>query len=116
METKVRLKDVKFHGFHGLHQEEKKTGNIFTVNLEVVFNLTDPNNLAKGVDYVELFKLTKNIMDKPQDLLESVASDILTDVKTAFSFINEATITITKEKPPIPFFQGNTEIEIKKVY
>lgn len=116
MLAKVRLKDVLFHGFHGLHPEEKRTGNTFTVNLEVQFPLHEPKNLSKGVDYVELFDITKSIMDSPQDLLESVGADILTAVKKKFDFIISATITITKAKPPIPHFQGNTEIELHMTY
>ena len=116
MLAKVRLKDVLFHGFHGLHPEEKRTGNTFTVNLEVQFPLDAPKDLSKSVDYVELFDITKTIMDTPQDLLESVGADILKAVKDKFGFILSATITITKAKPPIPHFQGNTEVELNMIY
>lgn len=116
MLAKVRLKDVIFHGFHGLHPEEKRTGNTFTINLEVQFPLDEPKDLSKGVDYVELFEITKSIMESPQDLLESVGADILTSVKIKFPFIVSSSISITKSKPPIPHFQGNTEIELNMTY
>lgn len=116
MHTTVRLKDVLFHAFHGLYENEKKAGNRFIINLEVSFIQENPKDLNSGVDYVVLYELTKNIMSSPQDLLESVGTDILKAVKSAFPFITSSTITITKQKPPIIGFMGQTEVSLSENY
>ena len=116
MLTTVRLKDVLFHAFHGLYESEKKAGNRFTINLEVSFHQENPKDLTSGVDYVVLFDITKKIMTTPQDLLESVGTDILKAIKSAFPFILSSSITITKQKPPIVGFIGQTEVSLSQSY
>src|SRR6478736_1796243 len=54
---KIELSKIRFHGFHGVHEEETKTGGDFEVNMIVHFK---PENipvrhLDETIDYSQLY-------------------------------------------------------------
>ena len=112
------LHHLKFHAFHGLYEEEKKTGNDFEVNLDVSFNeITDPvTHLSQTVNYAVLYQLVKDRMNIPEPLLETVAMDIARQSKAHFPFILEINVSVRKVNPPIFNFQGQTVVSFHKKY
>lgn len=115
---KISLHELKFHGFHGLYEEEKKTGNDFEVNLDAYFEeTTDPiTQLNQTINYAVLFSLVKNRMSIPEPLLETIAMDIARQAKAHFPVITEINVSVRKLKPPMLNFQGQTEVTFHKKY
>ena len=110
---KIKLSDLRFHGFHGVHEEETKTGGDFEVNMIVYFN---PGNipvkhLDETIDYTQLYEVIKLRMQKPTKLLETLVTEIAQHILDNFSKVEEVAIDIKKLNPPIPFFHGTVSAE-----
>ena len=74
----LELTNLRFFAFHGLYEEEKKIGGEFAVNvfvtyLPVTFPVTDIN---ETIDYTAIYQLIKEKMQRREDLLETVASNL----------------------------------------
>src|SRR5436305_3845390 len=110
---KIELSKLQFHGFHGVHEEETKTGGDFEVNMAVYFKPeTFPvKHLHETIDYTQLYEVIKQRMQKPTKLLETLATEIAQQVLDRFSQIQEVNIGITKLNPPIAFFNGTVAAE-----
>jgi 7,8-dihydroneopterin aldolase/epimerase/oxygenase len=115
--TGVHLKDLQFHAHHGVYDEEEKTGGLFEVQLSVWYKPTGPIiQLEQTINYVALFEIVKQHMEKRSSLLETKAEDICEHIYKAFPFIHTIEISIFKCSPPIENFQGKTGITMQKTY
>jgi dihydroneopterin aldolase len=112
----IELKQLHFFAFHGLYEEEKKTGNEFEVNLSVDYKpgTVVISEIADTINYAELFDLVKAEMQKPRDLLETLAMEIVELIHSLYPQITKAVITITKLHPPITAFTGSVGVKYKK--
>jgi len=115
----VELRQLRFFANHGLYAEEKKTGNEFEVNLSVSFELpveSRPNDISATINYVSLYEMVKEEMQKPADLLETLATGIERKIKAAFPQSKKISIAIAKLHPPIPNFTGSVSVSFEKEY
>src|ERR1700749_2485016 len=105
---KIELSKLKFHGFHGVHEEETKTGGDFEVNMVVYFKPEHipVRHLDETIDYTQLYEVVKTRMQKPTKLLETLVTEIAQQILNTFSRVEEVAISIQKLNPPIPFFHG----------
>lgn len=115
-EITIELKSVLFFAFHGLHEEEGKTGNEYEVDLSVRF-ITDGKMITKideTIDYVKLFEIVKQEMEQPRKLLETVAISITEKIQEHFSEVKEVQVRINKKNPPIINFSGSVAVLYSK--
>jgi 7,8-dihydroneopterin aldolase/epimerase/oxygenase len=114
----VELNAATFFAFHGLYEEEKKTGGEFEVNLSVSFftDKTVIDKIEQTVNYVKLYELVKQQMQVPTGLLETVAMLITEKIKQAFPQVNEIIIKIEKKHPPIHNFSGSLSVTYRTQY
>ncbi len=114
----VQLDEMRFFAFHGLHREERKTGNEFAVTLSLAFRPGGGTVTAipDTVDYGQVFQVVKAAMQHPRDLLETLAMEITEELHQRFPFIRQAEIRISKLHPPIPGFQGNVAVTYRKIF
>jgi dihydroneopterin aldolase len=103
MITKIMLRDMKFHAFHGVSPQERCVGNDFLVNL----TLTAPVGKAvltddadDTINYATVCSLVKKEMNIPSRLLEHAAGRILLSLKAHFPSITETEISLSKLNPP----------------
>lgn len=114
---KIFLKGLQFHAYHGVYKEEQLTGTAFEVNLEVIFEeQAYINQLHQTISYTELYLIVKERMKKPEKLLETIAMDLVMLIKQQFPQVKEINITLSKLKPPILNFQGETGISYHKKF
>ena len=96
---KIILKGMRFFGFHGVHNEERKTGQYFLVNLECITNLRKAgisDNLEDTINYSDIYQKVRKITEgTPRNLLETVAEEIA-DVLISDYPIIKVTIKISK--------------------
>lgn len=118
----ISLEKMRFFGRHGVFEHERRNGNEFEVNLNVFYpgdtfarpvveeeeipNLTHSDELEDTISYVMLFDIVKEEMDKPRNLIETVAQSIAERIKADYPFCSKIECKITKIKPPIPGFTG----------
>lgn len=114
----VELNAATFFAFHGLYEEEKKTGGEFEVNLGVSYftNIAVIDNIEQTINYVKLYELVKQQMQVPTGLLETVAMQIAEKIKGVFPFVNEITVKIEKKHPPVHNFSGSLSVTYRKQY
>jgi dihydroneopterin aldolase len=108
----VELKSLRFFSGHGLYEEEEKAGNEFEVDVWVTFAPQEQpiTKLAHTVNYVAVYQIVKGVMEQRQQLLETCAMDICSQLKDAFPQVLEASISIKKLTPPITGFTGSVGV------
>ena len=112
---KIELSNLQFHSYHGVFEEETKTGGDYEVDLVVYLQpiLVPILHINETIDYIQLYELIKKRMDKPTPLLETLATEIAQEIITAYSKAEEVSVRIKKLNAPIPFFNGNVAAEYK---
>jgi dihydroneopterin aldolase len=104
--------------FHGWHDEEKKTGCKFLVDVVVETGFgeqTDFDSIRDTVDYEVLFTILKKHMDKPERLLELLCKNITDEILQRYPHIHSAEVSIKKLNPPIKGMKGNSSVSLKQV-
>lgn len=114
----ISLTSLRFHAFHGLYQEEQKTGNEFEVTLRVTIpaGSSTPNNIKSTINYVDLYELIQKVMQEPKELLETVAEQMAEKIHTRFANIKSIEISIDKLAPPIAGIIGRVGVSFNEVY
>jgi dihydroneopterin aldolase len=112
----IELKELRFHAFHGLFEEEKLAGNEFGVNLFVTYkpSSTKIDQITETIDYGRLYEIVSAEMNKRRDLLEALAAAIVEKVYQSFPVVTKVVITISKLHPPIAGFSGNVSVSLQK--
>lgn len=110
---KIELSNLQFHSFHGVFEEESRTGGDYEVDLVVFVNIEKSpiKHMHETIDYTLLYELIKQRMDKPTPLLETLATEMAHEVLNRFEKATEVSVKIKKLNAPIPFFNGNVAAE-----
>lgn len=101
--SRIYLKNVRFHAYHGVLQQERIVGNDYVVNLVVDYDFTsamETDELSATINYAELYEIIKEEMAIPSKLLEHVVGKIGKRVFSEYSAIRQIQLAITKENPP----------------
>ncbi|MBG9374811.1 dihydroneopterin aldolase [Panacibacter sp. DH6] len=109
----IELTGLRFHAFHGLYKEEKKIGGDYEVNVTVQHlpKKIPVQHIDDTIDYSVVYNLVNELMQKPEPLLETVASAIATKILNKFSQAEEVSVSVTKLNPPIIAFQGSVGVK-----
>lgn len=109
----IALREVKFYAFHGFYPEEERTGNHFSVDVEVTFiPFGDTEDLQQTVNYEVINTIVRNAMAKTQKLLETVVKAIIDELLAAYPFIATANVGIKKLHPPMPGEIGHSFVQL----
>lgn len=107
----IRLKEVLFFGYHGLYEQERKTGNFYTVDVWLKYlHGTEKTTLQNTIDYVEVFNIISKRMAIPTHLLENLSTSIVKDLSLQFPFAKTIEVSIIKKNPPIQGFNGDVGV------
>ncbi|KAH9294552.1 hypothetical protein KI387_040244, partial [Taxus chinensis] len=97
---KLVLQGLKFHGFHGVSEEERKLGQKFLVDIDAWLDLKKAgksDKLEDTVSYDEIYSLVKEIIEgAPRALLESVVESIASAIFGKFPQIHSLRIRVGK--------------------
>src|SRR5437016_517914 len=73
----INLNNLRFYSFHGLHEEERVLGNEYEVNVSISIEAKERIvSLEQTVNYVAVYKIIQQQMEKPNLLLEQVAHEL----------------------------------------
>lgn len=113
----ISLNQLQFYSYHGLHAEEKLLGNQFEVSLAISIDKEENiESLDQTVDYASVFELIKECMEKPTELLETVAQQMAFQINEKYKQVKSIDITITKKNPPIATMEGEVGVNYKKEF
>ncbi len=111
----IQLKDLSFHAFHGLYEEEKVLGNAFVVNLHVHY-MPKPEvvtQLEETINYEALFALVQRRMTQTTPLLETVVMEMCYAVMEMFKEVQAVFVSLEKKNPPIENFDGGVVVSFQ---
>jgi dihydroneopterin aldolase len=111
----IHLHHLKFFAYHGLYEEERKAGNNFEVDVDVVADLpVTITKLEQTVDYAIVYAIIDERMKQPTALLETLVHDLAEKIHDYDSRIKSVNISIKKLSAPIKFFNGVVGVSYKK--
>lgn len=116
MEFEISLNNLRFFAFHGVFEEEKKTGNEFVVNVSLKIpynNDIDSDDLSSTISYADIFRIVEEEMSRPRNLLEKVALEIRKRILASYTDkVISGFINIEKVHPPIPGIDGSASVSL----
>ena len=111
----VSLNELSFFAYHGIHQEENKIGNRYTLNITVSLFIL-PDNIHKidqTIDYSKVANIAAEKMQIATPLLETVAYNIANQILTTFSKAEKVKIELFKHNPPMGLICQSSSVKIE---
>lgn len=101
----LSVKGMKFHGLHGVQEQEKIAGNDFEVDVVFWADLSaaaTSDDLEDAINYTIVQEITASIMlGKSVDLIERLCFDIGTKLNEHFGDTEKFEVSVRKLNPPI---------------
>lgn len=100
----VALEGMRFFAYHGLYEEEQRTGNHFTVDLYMDTGkrpLAESDEISDTPDYARAYEIVEQVMGQRQNLLETLVSGIGKELVKEMRGIDSVRVRVAKENPPV---------------
>lgn len=101
--TKIFLRQVRFHAYHGVLEQERRVGNDYVINVVAECDFAhamQTDELEDTVNYADIYRVVKEEMAIPSKLLEHVAGKIGERLFNEFPSLQTLDISIMKVNPP----------------
>ncbi len=115
MSSKIYLRNVRFHAFHGVLPQEGIVGNDYLVNLVLDYDFSSAmqtDELQGTLNYAEVYQKVREEMVVPSKLLEHVAGRIAHRLFSNFPEIQKLQLSITKVNPPMGADSDGAGVEV----
>lgn len=115
MSSKIYLRNVRFHAFHGVLPQEGIVGNEYLVNLVLDYDFSSAmktDDLQGTLNYAEVYQKVREEMAVPSKLLEHVAGRIAHRLFSDFPEIQKLQLSITKVNPPMGADSDGAGVEV----
>ncbi|RHN89759.1 dihydroneopterin aldolase [Prevotella sp. AM23-5] len=115
MSSKIYLRNVRFHAFHGVLPQEGIVGNDYLVNLVLDYDFSSvmkTDDLQGTLNYAEVYQKVREEMAVPSKLLEHVAGRIAHRLFSDFPEIQKLQLSITKVNPPMGADSDGAGVEV----
>ncbi len=111
----IRFQNIRLYAYHGSHAAEKELGQEFSLDVELVYDLTEAaqnDDLDKTIDYGAVYKvLSKAFVENSHNLIEGAAWHVMRALFKAFP-AEEIAITVRKPSAPIEGIFDHVEVEL----
>ncbi len=114
----LRLRNMRFYGYHGLFPEEEALGQLFEVDVELIRDFSaaaTADDPAQTVDYAAIYEVVEKAMAQRCKLVEALAERIAERVGQACRPV-EVLIRVRKPHPPVQAHFDGVEVEIRRIY
>lgn len=105
MVNKIELNNIKLRAFHGVLEQERTVGNLYSINLTITTDFSKAmlsDKLYDTVSYAEVAEIVKQEMLIPSQLLEHVGNRIIKHIQARWNTqIQGIDLNIKKITPPI---------------
>lgn len=115
MSSRIYLRNVRFHAFHGVLPQERIVGNDYLVNLVLDYDFSSAmktDDLQGTLNYAEVYQKVREEMAVPSKLLEHVAGRIAHRLFSDFPEIQKLQLSITKVNPPMGADSDGAGVEV----
>jgi 7,8-dihydroneopterin aldolase/epimerase/oxygenase len=114
---KIFVDRLRLHAFHGQFAHERKYGQMFEIDLELIVDLVAAaagDDLKATVDYGKVAALTREAFcGAPRILVEAAALDVAHTLLGAFARIESVRVRVAKLAPPIAEQLAAVGVEIE---
>ena len=105
MSYEIALNGMEFYARHGCYELERTVGNRFGVELTLTVE-ADPeavrdDDVARLVNYLDVYASVERQMALPQRTIERVATNIIGALKAEFPSILKVRCSVAKFAPPL---------------
>lgn len=112
----IRMNEMVFYGYHGVHDEERSLGQRFVVSAKLFTDATMDSSikhLEDTVDYTKVYADIREIMESQQFLLlEACANTVAEKLITSYPLLTRVEIRIRKPSVPIVGSLSSVEVEL----
>lgn len=102
---RILIKDLNLFGYHGVKESEKKDGQNFCFNIEILISkgsFLNDDDIDNTVNYSEVIKLIKRINSSERfNLLETFSQTVAEDIMKISPLVDKVIVRIEKTSPPI---------------
>lgn len=112
----VSLKGAEFFAYHGYYPEEQLLGTTFIVDIDVSFEPSGnagSDDISKTVNYEQLYNICCHEMKTPRKLIETVANDMIEQVKAQYNFAEEIILVVKKKYPPFKGIVDHSAVTLR---
>jgi 7,8-dihydroneopterin aldolase/epimerase/oxygenase len=111
--ARVVLSGMRFHGYHGVFEEEARLGAPFVVDLEIEADLPATDDLAATIDYARVYDLVRRVVTGERyRLIEALAHRLGRDVLDTEPLATTVRVRVHKPHAPLPGVVGDVMVEI----
>lgn len=118
MNDHIKISGITAEGFHGVFPEERRTGQTFSVDVVLYFNLAPAgatDELMLTVDYGAVSQLVvEHIQGEPVNLIERVATLIADDILAKFELVDLVEVTVHKPFAPVGVSVTDISVSIER--
>lgn len=100
----VFIDDMRFHSYHGVIEQERLTGNDYTVSVRAGYDVTRAmrtDDVSHTLNYADVYEVVSREMAVPSRLIEHVAGRMAERLFERFPLIQSLDIRIMKHNPPM---------------
>ncbi|MCD8538532.1 MAG: dihydroneopterin aldolase [Leadbetterella sp.] len=115
----ITLEGMEFFAYHGLSDEEQKTGNRYGVDICIDTDLGASgrsDDLSDTVDYGRVYALVAEEMQTKSRLLEHIGYRIMARLKEEFTGISKVKLHVSKFNPPVGGIVQRSKITIEESF
>lgn len=103
MEDKIILEGMAFYGYHGVHEEERRLGQRFLVDVELTADLAPAgrsDRIQDTIDSREAYKVVRAVLEGPSKLLlEALAQEV---ARQLLDVLPAQAVRVRIKKPSAP--------------
>ena len=118
MSDLIRVTVISATGFHGVFEEERRSGQVFIVDVELRVDLALPgatDDVTTTVDYGAVAKVVEGeIKGEPVNLIEKLASRISSRIFSEFNLVDSLVVTVHKPSAPVQVLTSDISISIER--
>lgn len=100
----IALEGMEFFAHHGVSDEEQKTGNRYSVDIEIDTDLGPAclsDDLSDTLNYGRVYAIIAEEMQTRSRLLEHLGYRIIHRLKEEFTGMARITLHVSKHNPPV---------------
>lgn len=102
---RILIKDLNLFGYHGVKESEKKDGQNFRFNIEILINkgsFLNDDSIENTLNYSKVIRLVKRINSSERfNLLETLSQIIANQIMDMSPLVEKVVVRIEKTSPPI---------------
>jgi dihydroneopterin aldolase len=114
---RIFVDGLRLHAFHGHFAHERRYGQTFVIDLELVVDLAEAalgDDLKATVDYGKVVELTREVFcGPPRKLVEAAALDVARALLEKFARVERVVARVGKVAPPIEATLAAAGVEIE---